>query len=257
MGTTTSSRRHLAEIADPWLSTTVTFPAGRIGPPGMVNGGWVSGTVAGHLGRGPVEVTLQAPTPPGVPLDLRVADDRATLGVDGTVLVAARRAPGPLRAPAPVEPGEARAAVAGFGGWTEHPFPGCFVCGTDRLPHDGLRIFPGPVAGPPAAGGRPARVAAAFRPHPALAGPDGLLPPEAGWAALDCPTAWVHMRPGGVALLGRLRAEVPGRLRAGETYQVVAERAGTDGRKAYGRGAIYDGGGRLVGASEAVWISVA
>jgi hypothetical protein len=235
-------------IPDPWLATTVTIPAGRCGPPGMVNGGWVSGTVAGHLGAGPVEVTLRAPTPLDRPLDMRAADDDATLSLDDQVLVHARRSPGVVRAPAPVEWGDALVAEGGFVGHRDHPFPGCFVCGTGRAVGDGLRIFPGPVAG------APDRVATVFTPLPAHAGPHGRLSPAAVWAALDCPTAWVSMTDGAVALLGRLRAEVRGDLRPGRPYLIVAESGGRDGRKAFGRAAIYHRDGRLLAASEATWI---
>lgn len=236
-------------IPDPWLATTVVVPADRCGPPGIGNGGWVSGTLAGHLGAGPVEVTLRAPTPLDTPLDLRAADDDATLSLGDRLLVSARRSPGPVTAPAPVDWDAAVAAEAGFAGHTDHPFPGCFVCGTGRAVGDGLRIFPGPV---PGAGGR---VAAVFTPRPAHAGPHGRLPAAAVWASLDCPTAWAHLAPGEVALLGRLRAEVRGDLHPGRPYLVVAEAAGRDGRKAFGRAGIYECDGRLLAAAEAIWIA--
>jgi hypothetical protein len=156
-----------------------------------------------------------------------------------------------VRAPAPVDWPAATAAEAGFAGHHDHPFPGCFVCGTERATGDGLRIFPGPLPG------APRRAAAVFTPGEAHAGPHGRLPAAAVWAALDCPTAWVNMAPGAVALLGRLRAEVRGDLRPGRSYQVVAESAGQEGRKAYGRAGIYDPDGRLLAASEATWISIA
>jgi hypothetical protein len=238
---------------DAWLVSPLTFPADRCGPPGMVNGGWVSGTVAGHLagtGGGPVEVTLRAPTPREAPVDLQVGEGAARLVHGGTVLVTARRSPGVVRAPAPVTWGEARSAPARFPGHRDHPFPGCFVCGTDRAEGDGLRLFPGAVAG------GSGRMACVLSPGERHAGPHGRLSPAAVWAALDCPTAWVNMRPGAVALLGRLRAEVRGPLLPGDEYMVVASSAGTDGRKAYGRAGIYGRDGRLLAASEAVWISV-
>jgi hypothetical protein len=238
-------------LPDPWLATTVAIPAGRCGPPGMANGGWVSGSVAGHLGAGPIEVTLRAPTPLDTPLDLRAADDLATLSLGDQLLVSARRSPGTVRAPAAVGLAAARAAEAGFVGHHDHPFPGCFVCGTERAAGDGLRIFPGPLAA------SPGRAAAVFTPSQAHAGPHGRLPAAAVWAALDCPTAWVNMTPGAVALLGRLRAEVRGDLHPGRSYLVVAESAGREGRKAYGRAGIYDRDGRLLAASEATWISIA
>lgn len=237
-------------IADPWLASTVTVPADRNGPPGIANGGWVSGLVAGHLGAGPVAVTLRAPTPLDTPLDLRAADDDATLSIGDDLLVTARRSPGVVRAPAPVDWGDALLAEPAFVGHHDHPFPGCFVCGTARGVGDGLRIFPGPV------GDGSGRLAAVFTAQEAHAGPDGRLTPAAVWAALDCPTAWVNMSGGETVLLGRFRAEVRGDLSAGKPYLVVAESAGRTGRKSYGRAGIYRRDGRLLAASEAVWIRV-
>ena len=243
----------LSTLDEPWLATSLTFPADRCGPPGMANGGWVSGTVAGHLagvGGGPVEVTLRAPTPLDTPVDLRVGEGEARLSLGDTVLVTARRSPGVVRAPAPVPWAEARVAASRFAGHHDHPFPGCFVCGTERAAGDGLRLFPGPVAG------GSGDIACVFVPGDTIAGPHGRLAPAAVWAALDCPTAWVDMRPGGAALLGRLRAEMRAPLVPGEEYLVVATSAGTEGRKSYGRAGIYGPDGRLVAASEAIWISV-
>lgn len=237
-------------IPDPWLATTIAVPAAQCGPPGMANGGWVSGTVAGHLGAGPVEVTLLAPTPLDTPLDMRAADDDATLSDGDRVLVAARRSPGVVRAPAPVDWDEAREAEAGFVGHRSHPYPRCFVCGTERAVGDGLRIFPGRLAG------ERERAAAVFTPQAVHAGPHGRLPTAMVWAALDCPTAWVNMNEGDVVLLGRMRAEVRGDLRPEQPYLVVAESGGTKGRKAYGRAAVYHRDGRLLAASEATWIKV-
>src|SRR5690606_3903201 len=156
----------------------------RCGPPGMANGGWVAGTVAAHLGPGAVQVDLRAPTPLEKPLDLRAADDRATLSLDERVLVDAMRTPGAVRAPAPVDWPAGEAATAACAVHHAHPFPGCFVCGAARAAGDGLRIAPGPVPG------GEGLVAAVFAPHPAHAGPSGRLPGPAVWAALDCPTAW-------------------------------------------------------------------
>ena len=236
-------------IPDPDLATSVTIPAELCGPPGAANGGWVCGTVAGHLGPGPVDVTLRAPTPLDTMLDLRAADDQATLSLGDDVLVAARRSPGAVAAPGLVDWADARAAEAGFVGHRTHAFPGCFTCGTERAVGDGLRIFPGPVAG------ADGRVATVFTPQDVHAGPHGRLPVAAVWAALDCPTFWASHPQGGVALLGRLRAEVRGDAQPGEAYLVVAEPGGRDGRKTFGRSAIYRRDGHLLAAAEAVWVS--
>jgi hypothetical protein len=64
-----------------------------------------------------------------------------------------------------------------------HPFPGCFVCGPNRAPGDGLRIFPGMVAASDA-------VAALWTPDATLCDARGRVAPEFLWAALDCPSAF-------------------------------------------------------------------
>ena len=240
---------HGEEIADPWFAATVTVPAARCGPPGTANGGWACGTVAGHLPGGPVEVTLRAPTPLDAPLEVRAADDRATLSSGGRVVAEAVRSSAPVRPVEPVPWAVAATAARGFPGHHDHPFPGCFVCGTERAEGDGLRLFPGPVAD------GSGRCAALFTPRSGHAGPDGRLSPASVWAALDCPTGWVNASPGAVALLGRLRGEVRGALWADRTYLVVAEPTGRDGRKAFGRASVYADGGHLLAASEAVWIA--
>jgi hypothetical protein len=46
------------------VTETTIVPERFCGPPGMANGGWISGLAASFLtGTGPVEVTLRAPTP--------------------------------------------------------------------------------------------------------------------------------------------------------------------------------------------------
>ncbi len=240
----------VATVPDPWLRTTLRFPASRCGPPSMANGGWVAGTVAGHLGDGPIEVMLRRPTPLESPVELRAADDDAALIDGGAELVTARRSPGEIRPPAPVTWDEARHAAAHFTGH-DHPFPGCFVCGTDRAEGDGLRLFTGPVAG------RPGAVAGLLTPRVEHATtPGGRVPQATVWAALDCPSAWPHLRPGVVGLLGRMRAQVWSTVTVGEQYVAVGEAAGEDGRKRFSRSAVYDRSGGLVGAAEATWITV-
>jgi hypothetical protein len=126
------------------------------------------------------------------------------------------------------------------------------VCGPDRAAGDGLRIFPGPL------GGAPGRVAAVwYAPVDAdLLAPDGTVSRPAIWAALDCPSAFAHLEPGGVALLARLTARVVGPIEPGEGYVVVGRADGIDGRKRYGTSAIYDRTGRLLAVAGALWTSI-
>ena len=124
---------------------TVRIPARFRGPKGSANGGYACGLVARALGAGAAEVTLRSPPP--LETDLCVTREDDTVSVrDGDTLVAEGRALElELDPPAPVHPGAAAAASrAGYERWAaRHPFPFCLVCGPEREPGDGLRLFPG------------------------------------------------------------------------------------------------------------------
>ena len=159
---------------------TITVPERFVGPPGMANGGWISGTVAGAIAARSVEVTLRAPTPIGRPLTLE-SDGFVARLLDGEqVLVEAQPALASPLPPSPVGFADAAIAETRFPAH-DHPFPGCFVCGHHRAVGDGLRIFPGAVPG------RPDTVASWWTPPADLAGPDGTLPEEVVWACARLP----------------------------------------------------------------------
>src|SRR5580698_4376665 len=81
------------------------------GPDTSGNGGWVAGSLARLLGAESVSVSLRAPTPLAVPLELRRRDDGGvTLENDGTLIAEASVAPLSLDVPNAPEPEEARAA---------------------------------------------------------------------------------------------------------------------------------------------------
>src|SRR5512134_42877 len=110
-------------------------PARFNGPPGSGNGGYSAGIMAAGAR---CEVTLRRPPPLDTPLSL--ADGTVT-APDGSVV--ATIAPGSeidVVVP-PIRYDEAVEASKGYDGFVTHPFPTCFVCGTDRS--DGLRIFAG------------------------------------------------------------------------------------------------------------------
>jgi hypothetical protein len=204
--------------------------------------------VAAHLGRGPVEVTLRAPTPLDVPVELRAADDRATLSRGDDLLVSARRVSVRLRSPRAVTPEAARDAATRFVGWEDHAFPTCFVCGTDRAEGEGLRLFTGPVAG------RPGTVAGMVTPLPGLGDAGGRVRGPGVWAMLDCPSAWVDFGPDKVAMLGRMTAQVRGEVRAGASYVAVAELVGVEGRRMLSRSALFDVDGRCLALAATTWV---
>jgi hypothetical protein len=229
------------------------------GPPGFANGGFASGSLAALLG-GAAEVTLRRPVPLDRPLPVRRGDGDETLVVeDGGVLLAEARpatmAMAPLDVPAAVTP-EAAEAAAGRSPYYHDPvFPGCFGCGPARPPGDGLRIFPGPVAGH-------ALWAAPWTPDTTVAAAGGRVRPEVVWAALDCPsgiaaTDAADLPAGTAVVLGRMAATV-GRLpRPGDRCRVVAWPLAVDGRKLHAGSAVLGPDGEVLATARTVWVTVA
>lgn len=233
------------------LQTVLTVPERFRGPDETANGGWVGGTLAGMLAGSrqdcPVEVTLHRPVPLDTELTLGQVANTTTLSDGDGLLVEAIPVAEELTPPPFVPFTVAARAEAGYAGLRHHPFPGCFVCGT-REPGDGLRIFPGPVDGTDL-------VAAGWRVPVNVVGDDGRVPESILWAALDCPTGWVHFQPGKYALLGRMSARVLRPVYRGGTYSIVARSAGVAGRKLFSESAIYETDGSLVAVAKATWIA--
>jgi len=136
---------------------------------------------------------------------------------------------------------------------TDHPFPGCFVCGPEREAGDGMRLLPWAVAGRPVA-------ASPWVPDRSLAGGDGRVEAAVVWAALDCPS-WFGMhcfhpwREGGV-MLGRLAARIVTRPRIGERCVAAGWFIGREGRKMTMGSALYGEGGELLARARATWIAL-
>ncbi|MEZ5194118.1 MAG: hypothetical protein R2734_17635 [Nocardioides sp.] len=125
------------------------------------------------------------------------------------------------------------------------------------MPGDGLRIFPGRLAG-----GEADRAAATWTPHPSLAvGTPANEPARTSlpvaWAALDCIGGWagddVGERP---MVLGRMTALLDAAPVVGETHVVVGQRLGAEGRKTFTAAILYTADGRVVGRAEHVWFTV-
>lgn len=214
------------------------------GPAGSGNGGYVAGRLATRLAPGPgagVTVTLRAPVPVETPLRLALDGDRLTAHV-GEQLVAEAApdlAPGPTVTPVSYD--DAGAAAKRYAGFADHPFPTCYVCGPRRPDHDGLRIFPGPVA--------EGRVAA---PWEVPADVDEVTV----WAALDCPGGWAIIAPGRPYVLGRLTARVDAVPPPGARCVVMGALDAAEGRKARVRTTLYGPGGAALAVAAAVWIAV-
>jgi len=219
------------------------------GPAASANGGYTCGAIAELLG-GEVEVTLRRPPPLDRPLRLRVGDAGATVR-DGDELVAeAHPATVALAVPGTAALAEARRAAGRYPLFQGHPFPTCFTCGPDRGAGDGLRIFPGPLAGGDL-------WAAPWTPDPSVADQDGLVESAVVWAALDCPSGFAAGVGDTIMVLGRMAARVLARPRADTSYCLVAWRTGpAAGRKQPAGSALLDACGGVLAVARTLWVTI-
>lgn len=233
---------------------TITIPRRFCGPPGSANGGYACGVAAAHLadGSAPVEVTLRSPPPLDAPIDVERVDNLVLLRHGERVVAEVVHTQLTVAPPDPVSFAAATEAARGYPWHVGHPFPGCFVCGPHRGEGDGLRIFPGALAGRGLA-------AAPWIPPASLADADGWVAPEIVWAALDCPS-WFGLtcfHPWeGLALLGRLAVEIRQRPRAGERLACVGWLVSRRGRKVHAGSALFAEDGELRALGQATWITV-
>lgn len=230
--------------------TTKTIHIARrfCGPPHSGNGGYVSGLMAREMGQ-PCQVTLHAPPPLDTDLELHPYEDGLQLRLGEQLLATARPYDFTLEIPAPPSLYEAEEAQKRFVG-VRHDLPGCFVCGTNREPGDGLRIFSGAVCN------HSDQVAAVWRPASDLADAEGKVADEYLWAALDCPGFFAVKPVSGMALLGRYSARIERPVQAGETLIVSAWALKHDGRKHSAGSALHRSDGERVASAEATWISL-
>jgi len=213
----------------------MVIPGRFNGPSGSGNGGYSAGMFAG-LVDGVAEVTLRMPPPLDTPLTARGGEVLSPSG--RVVATVAAVAPFPV-AVEPVPLPVAAEAARHYPGFTEHPFPTCYVCGPER--DDGLAIFPGPLDG----GG----VAAPFTAPVEVT-------PQTVWAALDCPGGWSVISAGRPFVLGRIAAVVSALPEPGAEHVVVGRMSEREGRKATVDSALYTAGGTLLAHAHATWIAI-
>jgi len=222
------------------------------GPPTSANGGYFCGLVA-SLSTDNVTVRLMKPPPLDTPLEAEVQADGIIVVRNGTEIVAQARPAEPLALDTPVPPSylEALDASVRYPGFSEHPFPTCFVCGPQRSRGDGLRVFAGPVNGRPV-------FAAPWVPDASLDRGDGKVRPEFMWAAMDCPGCFAANKTGrGTWLLGEFTAHVDRCVHVEEPCRVVAWHIASKGRKHEAGTALFDEDGELCGRAKAIWIEPA
>jgi hypothetical protein len=221
------------------------------GPPTSGNGGYVAGLVAEWI-DGPAEVDLLAPIPLEVPLHRR-RDDAEVMLFDATANYARGRPlddPLDFEVPGPPTEDELEAAAMGFPGPGGHPIPGCFVCGTERGPGDGLCIYPGESPHRDVA-------VAEWIAAEEFAGEDGHIQERYLWAVLDCPSYFGLCEPRPLALLARISARIDRPVSPGERLCVTGWELSREGRKHHAATVIHNEAGEVVALSRALWVEIA
>lgn len=226
---------------------SLRIPARFRGPATSSNGGYFAGRVALLAGR-TVTVRLLKPPPLDTELTVRVQPDGTLQILDGETPVGETR-PAVLALDARPTPGyfEAIEASRGYAGFRRHRFPTCFVCGTQRVRGDGMRIFAGPIA-------ERDLVAAPWVPDASLDRGDGKVRPEFMAAALDCPGYYAVAPDDRMMLLAEFTAHVDRLVHVEASCTVVGWRISSSGRKHEAGTALYDGKGELCGKARALWI---
>jgi len=243
------------------VNDSLLVPARYCGPAKSANGGYVAGALAAVLGdTGALSVTVTLRQPPPLDASMRVAavEDGLELTFGGAVVARAGVSEASIEPVEAVSWHEAMAASAAYPGFTSHPFPTCFVCGTERS--DGLRIFPGQV--PSTHDGR-TRVAAPWVPDDTLTtdsreydDPALRVSLAATWSALDCIGGWAGDLTERLMVLGRMSAIIDELPVQGEQHVVTGEHRGSQGRKTFTASTLHDADGRIVGRAEHVWVAI-
>ncbi|MFM7121471.1 MAG: hypothetical protein ACKOZX_14710 [Gammaproteobacteria bacterium] len=248
------------------MTETIEIPFRFRGPPGSGNGGYVAGAIAERFASPrpmaadqAIEVTLRAPIPLDTPMRvLRPAPDQVRVELGDTLIAEAARTT--LADPVPQPPAfaDALAAQAQSPSFYRgvNPFlpdgtgfhPVCACCGADTADGEGLKVYAAPVPGF-------AGVAAAWRPHPALADASGALPDAIIWTALDCPGQFAYYVAGiRTGLLGRMTARLLRPVFAARDLVVIGWCQSIEGRKHFAGTALYDETGALCAFSRQTWI---
>jgi len=213
------------------------------GFPDVALGGYVGGVLS--RGRAKAEVTLRRPVRLGKQYQMVAIPEGADALQEGNeILAVARDASVDLQPLHSVGLEDSKIATGNYVGHRRHLVPTCFVCGPSRLEGDGLRIFPGIVAGRDV-------VAAPWIPPISLADSNGTVESEFVWSALDCPTIWALVLLGRAdsdekVVTARLAVELISPVLAEQPQVVVGWKVNETGRTKIAGGAIFSTDGQLL-----------
>lgn len=235
-------------------SSSFVIPARYNGPATTANGGYACGLIARHARArlaGRVAVTLHTPPPLETVLRTSVSARRVHVWA-GEELVATASVSSTEPPTLPAVPlTEARGAESRYQGARRHPYPTCFVCGTDRGNQPGLFLRPGPVEHPLVA------VACTWTPDGAASTASGVVDDEIVWGVLDCPGGWAG---GDLAdrpmVVSGMTAQIGSRPRIGEPCVVVGALARDSSRTATATTALYHLDGDLLARAVATWFTL-
>jgi len=255
-------------VADGWTWWALDVPLGLDGPPGVLQGGIVTGLTAALAQRidphgaplHAVTARLEAPTLLGHRLVARArpGEDAGVHEVEwwaqGRRLVHSRVE---LTGVDPLHAVSDLVALADVPLPEPRPdplYPSCFVCGPGATHPAALHTYPAWVTRE--------TLSIPWVPEAAVAvdGTDRVDPIVVA-AALDCPTAWAAIdavRAQGFVgvLLGTMRLRVAAPVEVADPVRITARLDAIDGRKARARSAVVDSDGRVLAMVEATHLAV-
>jgi hypothetical protein len=230
--------------------TAITVAPAFQGIPGVAHGGYLAGLLAQRF-PGSQQVMFRRPPPIGTPLTIE--ENGSGVGLhdpEGRTVMLTRPATD-VRTDLPVRTVEQVAGSAPHPGYARHPYPGCFMCGTERP--DGLQLRVASIGDGLTAG--------VWRPAGPLLPDRAAVPAEFVWAAIDCLTAWAfadHWADPGwwPALTGRMAVTMDGEVRRERDHVVLARVVGRDGRRITVQAVVADAEGNPRARAEATWVVV-
>jgi len=229
---------------------TIVIPHRYRGPDQSGNGGYTCGLISAYT-DGDAEVKLRRPPPLDQTLDVFRDHDRIRVHDRSDLIAEAGAVTCEIDVPTPPSLEEATAAARRYAGFRRHAFPGCFVCGTERQPGDGLRLFAGPLPGRDI-------VAAPVIADASLPASRGTLNNEIVWSLLDCPGAWAVERQAEdrPVVLGTMAARITKSIPIGAELIAIGWPQGRDGRKLFSGTAIFSAEGILYGYARQTWVVI-